>query len=74
MVRVFPSYPIESDLSKPSGWVRVRASVGEAGRVQSPFVLCAEPPGKFDARALRLLSSWDLEPQPEIQVVFKFFE
>ena len=73
-MRVEPFYPIGSDLSKPSGWVRIRASVGETGHIENPLVLCAEPPGKFDERALRLLSKWYLEPQPEIQVVFKFFD
>ena len=59
--RVNPEYPFAALNRGVKGSVLVEYTVDERGRVVSPRILEAQPPGVFDGAALRALSRWRYE-------------
>jgi periplasmic protein TonB len=57
-----PVYPFEALHRGVQGSVLAEFTVDESGRVTSPRILEAQPPGVFDRAALRALSHWRYEP------------
>ena len=57
-----PEYPFEALHRGVKGSVLAEFTVDERGRVTSPRILEAQPPGVFDRAALRALSRWRYEP------------
>ena len=63
LVAVAPSYPDQALEQEVSGWVIVRFTVTEMGAVEDAEVVDAEPPGIFDAAALRATQGFEYEPR-----------
>ena len=63
LVAVAPSYPDQALEQGVSGWVIVRFTVTEVGAIEDAEVVYAEPPGIFDAAALRATQGFEYEPQ-----------
>jgi len=60
--RETPAYPFGALSRGVEGSVLLEYTVDERGRVVSPRVLEATPPGVFERAALRALSRWRYEP------------
>ena len=65
ITRENPAYPFSALSRGVEGSVLVEYTVDARGRVVAPRVLEANPPGVFDAAALRALSRWRYEAQTE---------
>ncbi len=63
LVRIPADYPLSALPRRIEGFVVVRFTVTEAGAVDAPEVLRAEPPGLFDKAALRAVSRFKYQPQ-----------
>jgi protein TonB len=78
IARVNPEYPFAALHRGVRGSVLVEYTVDQRGRVVSPRVLEAQPPGVFDGAALRALSRWRYEAsgagQPQTLKVKMTFE
>jgi periplasmic protein TonB len=77
ITRVEPEYPFAAYNRGVRGSVLVEYEVDRRGRVVSPRILEAQPPGVFDAAVLRALSRWryesaGAEPQTmKVKMTFK---
>ncbi len=63
LVAVAPDYPGQALEQGVGGWVIVRFTVTNAGDVEAAEVVDAEPPGTFDAAALRSIQDFKYEPR-----------
>ena len=63
ITRESPAYPHGALSRGVEGSVLLEYTVNERGRVVSPRVLEATPPGVFEGAALRALSRWRYEPR-----------
>ncbi|MGA0840591.1 MAG: energy transducer TonB, partial [Pseudomonadales bacterium] len=57
-----PAYPPAARAAGQEGWVQVRYNIDDAGRVQSPIVIAAQPAGVFEEAALATVSAWRFRP------------
>jgi TonB family protein len=55
---VAPDYPRNAAARRIAGWVEVAFTVTPDGRTLDPRVVAAEPPGTFDAAALKAVRRW----------------
>ena len=58
-----PVYPAKLKSAGVSGLVTVAYDASEEGKVGNLRVIGSEPPGLFDAAALRAVASWQFKPQ-----------
>ena len=58
-----PVYPAKLKSAGVSGLVTVAYDVSDEGKVGNLRVIGSEPPGLFDAAALRAVASWQFKPQ-----------
>ena len=58
-----PVYPAKLRSEGVSGRVTVTYDVSGKGKVENLRVIGSEPPGLFDAAALRAVASWQFKPQ-----------
>jgi len=63
VVAVAPNYPDQALEQGAGGWVIVRFTVTDEGAVEDAEVVDAEPPGLFDATALRAAQDFKYEPR-----------
>ena len=66
-----PAYPFGALSRGIEGSVLLEYVVDARGRVVSPRVLEATPPGVFDRTALEALSRWRYEPRGAEQTIMK---
>jgi TonB family protein len=73
---VRPTMPRAAERRSITGYVVVRYSVSEDGRVEDLEVLDSEPRGIFDRPALRAVSQWRYEPPgrrvDDVEIRFDF--
>lgn len=62
ITRESPAYPYGALARGVEGSVLLEYTVDERGRVVSPRVIHATPPGVFDRAALKALSRWRYKP------------
>ena len=62
---VQPEYPRGAERRKIEGWVDVQYTVGVDGKTADATVVSAEPPGVFDAAAIKAVQKWKFEKQGE---------
>ncbi len=81
LVRVEPDYPLRAREQNLEGWVQVQFTVTATGTVRDAAVVAAEPPGVFDAAALKAVARWRYSPRIDageavervgLQTVFRF--
>lgn len=58
-----PEYPQRALARGVEGWVLVSFTIAASGAVADPFVVDADPPGVFDAAALRAVMRYRYRPQ-----------
>ena len=58
-----PVYPAKLKSAGVGGLVTVAYDVSDEGKVGNLRVIGSEPPGLFDAAALRAVASWQFKPQ-----------
>lgn len=71
ITRESPAYPFGALSRGVEGSVLLEYTVDERGRVVSPRVLEATPPGVFDRAALKALSRWRYEPPGAESTIMK---
>jgi TonB family protein len=59
---VKPVYPDKANLKKIEGWVELDFTVAENGEVKDIAVHATNPPGVFEASAIKALSQWRYKP------------
>jgi len=59
---VKPVYPDKANLKKIEGWVELDFTVAENGEVKDIGVHATNPPGVFEASAMKALSQWRYKP------------
>jgi TonB family protein len=59
---VKPTYPDKASLKKIEGWVELDFTVAENGEVKDIAVHATNPPGVFEASAIKALSQWRYKP------------
>jgi protein TonB len=65
LVRINPNYPSRALSSNIEGWALVQFAVTATGAVRDPIVVDSEPPGIFDAAALKAVARWRYNPKVE---------
>ena len=63
LVKIAPKYPREALQSGKSGFVTVRLTVDEKGRVISAVIEESRPPRIFDAAAIKAVLKWKFKPR-----------
>ena len=63
LVRIPPEYPQRAAARGIEGYVVLRFMITEAGTVEDPEVLRAEPAGFFESAARRAVLRWKYQPQ-----------
>ena len=63
IVRAWPRYTGDAARAGTTGWVELEASVSSAGAPHNPRVVASEPPGVFDAEAIRAFRRWRYCPK-----------
>jgi TonB family protein len=63
LVRIPPDYPPEALRGGVEGWVRLQFTITATGSVRDPVVIASNPPGVFDAAALRAILRWRFNPR-----------
>ena len=58
-----PVYPAKRKSGGVGGLVTVAYDVSTEGKVGNLRIVSSEPPGQFDAAALRAVASWQFKPQ-----------
>jgi protein TonB len=71
ITRESPAYPFGALTRGVEGSVLLEYTVDQRGRVMSPRVIEATPPGVFDRAALRALSRWRFEPRGTEPTIMK---
>ena len=74
-----PEYPPDAQRRGTTGWVEVSGILDERGWVTEPKVLASDPPGVFDAAALKAFDDWryatphsDPSTRHEVRAVIPF--
>lgn len=63
LVRVEAQYPSRALQQRREGRVLIEFTIGASGAVEAPRVIAAEPPGVFEATALKAISQWRYSPK-----------
>ena len=63
LFRVQPTYPREALRAGKTGYVTVRITVDENGRVIEAKVVDSRPPRIFDAAAIKAVNKWKFKPR-----------
>ncbi len=63
VVVIRPMYPREAAISGTQGWVKVEFTITEAGTVNDPQVVGADPPRVFNREAIRAILKWKFKPR-----------
>ena len=63
LVKIQPKYPREALKGGKTGFVTVRLTVDEKGRVISAIIEESRPPRIFDAAAIQAVLKWKFKPR-----------
>lgn len=62
LAKVPPKYPAHAEIQQIQGYVELRLLVNAQGRVERVVVVQAQPPGVFQAAAVRAVLQWRFKP------------
>lgn len=62
IVSITPQYPKAAFENKVEGWVKVKFTITESGRVENPVVINSHPKGIFDRETLRAIRKFFFKP------------
>jgi protein TonB len=63
VVVIRPMYPREAAVAGIEGWVKVEFTITEAGTVEDPRIVAADPPRVFNREAIRAILKWKFKPR-----------